>query len=293
MPSGQGSEWAKYSKSLTVMVVVEGGEKKTIMDVLKAVKRECGLVLGCRVRGESRLEVTMETVEGKKTLIDGLKVGETTIMGKEMNSDEMVVSFLNLPVYITDDQIIDRLKEWGVGAASGIKRRVWPGTDVVDGTRFLRVKFTEEGIEHFRVIHDRQKRVCRRCIKPGHIYWECPELKCYRCGKMGHFSRECVRGAEEVSLSAKGGGGEEEEVGGDGEMEEATGAAENKAVAGSVKEREPSGLSEDKMEVVAGAEEEAVAGSVKESESSGLSTEKVRKKRIAHKKDVIKKIIFF
>ncbi|XP_029281466.1 uncharacterized protein LOC115003706 isoform X2 [Cottoperca gobio] len=272
MPSGQGSEWAKYSKSLTVMVVVEGGEKKTIMDVLKAVKRECGLVLGCRVRGESRLEVTMETVEGKKTLIDGLKVGETTIM---------------------DDQIIDRLKEWGVGAASGIKRRVWPGTDVVDGTRFLRVKFTEEGIEHFRVIHDRQKRVCRRCIKPGHIYWECPELKCYRCGKMGHFSRECVRGAEEVSLSAKGGGGEEEEVGGDGEMEEATGAAENKAVAGSVKEREPSGLSEDKMEVVAGAEEEAVAGSVKESESSGLSTEKVRKKRIAHKKDVIKKIIFF
>ncbi|XP_029317108.1 LOW QUALITY PROTEIN: actin-histidine N-methyltransferase-like [Cottoperca gobio] len=79
---------------------------------------------------------------------------------------------------------------------------------------------------------------------------------------------------------------DEDGNGTDEDKMEVVARAEDKAVAGSVKEREPSGLSEDKMEVVAGAEEEAVAGSVKESESSGLSTEKVRKKRIAHKKDI-------
>lgn len=193
----EGSNHHRFSSGLTVMVVVvNGSERKSTMDILKIIKRECGVVMGCRLRGEGKLEVTMETEEGKKRVMDGVKQGDMTIMGQEMNSNEMVVSFLNLPVYITDEQIHNRLKEWGVGAVSPIKRRMWPGTDVVDGTRFMKVKFTEEvkslpystrfktieGVEHFRVLHDRQERVCRLCLKPGHIYRECPEFKCYRCG---------------------------------------------------------------------------------------------------------------
>lgn len=75
----------------------------------------------------------------------------------------------------------------------------------MDGTRFLKVKFTEqvtslpystrfntsEGMEYFRVIHDKQVRVCRVCIQSGHVLRECPDFLCRKCGKQGHYAREC------------------------------------------------------------------------------------------------------
>ncbi len=228
MISGQGNDTlgvnggGKYSRSHTVMVTIEGGEGISTIDILKVVKKECGVVEGCRLRGAGRLEITMETTSGMKKLMDGIKYKNATIMGKEMDANEMVVSFLHLPVYIEDQQITDRLKEWGVKAMSTIRRRTWPGTEVVDGTRFLKVKFNEEvrslpystkfptieGVEHFRVIHDRQERVCRLCVKPGHIYKECPEFKCYRCHKQGHYARECNAEGDHQ----QGGEGESQEM---------------------------------------------------------------------------------
>ncbi|KAI3370923.1 hypothetical protein L3Q82_023477 [Scortum barcoo] len=134
----------KYSKSLTVMVEV-GGEKLTTMDSLKVIQKECGKIMGCRVRGAGRLEITMEAEEGKGKLIDGIKHKNTTIMAKDINICEMVVSFLNLPVYVEDKEIIDRLHEWGVRPVSAIRRRMWPGTEVADGTRYLKVKVQRGG----------------------------------------------------------------------------------------------------------------------------------------------------
>lgn len=109
-----------------------------------------------------------------------------------------VFSFLNLPTYIQDEEITRKLTEWGVTAVSTIKRRMWPGTDIADGTR---VRFTDtvkslqystkfetmRGTEHFRVIHDRQVKVCRLCSQPGHIARDCPSLKCFKCRKKGHY----------------------------------------------------------------------------------------------------------
>ncbi len=116
-----------------------------------------------------------------------------------------MVSFLGLPTYIQDEEILRKLSDWGVNAASRVKRRMWPGTDIADGTRFLKVKFNEEvkslpystkfetlgGTEHFRVIHDRQVKVCRLCIQPGHIVRDCPSFRCFKCDKQGHYAREC------------------------------------------------------------------------------------------------------
>ncbi len=47
-------------------------------------------------------------------------------MAKEISSTEMVVSFLGLPTYIQDEEILRKLSEWGVTAVSRIKRRMWP-----------------------------------------------------------------------------------------------------------------------------------------------------------------------
>lgn len=195
----------KYEKNLTVAVEIMGEEKITMMELLRGIKEVCGLVCGCRVKDEKRYEVTLSSARGKEKLMDGFKIRSCRIMGKDLSLDEMVVSFLNLPVYITDEDITERLRAWGVSAVSPVKRRYWPGTEVADGTRFCKVKFTDtvrslpysakfetmEGAEYFRVIHDRQVKVCRLCIQPGHVLRECPDFACHKCGEQGHYAREC------------------------------------------------------------------------------------------------------
>lgn len=195
----------KYEKELTVNVEVIGEEKITTMELLRGIKEVCGMILGCRMKDRNKYEITMSHSKGKERLLDGLKIKSCQIMAKELGNDELVVSFLNLPAYITDEEIHDKLQGWNVYATTPIKRRMWPGTDIVDGTRFCKVKFTDsvqslpystkfntvEGFEYFRVIHDNQVKVCRLCIQPGHILKECPEFVCHKCGEQGHYAREC------------------------------------------------------------------------------------------------------
>ena len=196
-----------YDRKLTVGVEIVGDEFITMMDLLRGIKVACGNVIGCRFKAQKKYEITMASSKGKQRLMDGFKIKNSSIMAREISSDEMVVSFLNLPTYIEDEKIINKLTEWGVTAISPIKRRLWKGTDIVDGTRFVKVKFNQyvkslpystkfetlEGEEYFRCIHDRQVKVCRLCIQPGHILRECPEFKCYKCKNQGHYARECTQ----------------------------------------------------------------------------------------------------
>lgn len=83
---------------------------------------------------------------------------------------------------------------------------MWLGTNIADGTCFLKVKFNNRvqsllysakfeiamDPKHFRVIQVyRQVRVCRMCLQPGHISQECPEFSCHKCRVQGHYTKEC------------------------------------------------------------------------------------------------------
>lgn len=196
-----------YEKDLTVQVELKGEEVVTPIELIRVVRLMCGNICACRSTGPNKYEITMGSAAGKRKLMDGFKIGNTMVTGKEINNDELVVSFLGLPAYIGDEEILEKLELWCVSAMSPIKRRMWPGTRVADGTRFVKVRFNEEvqslpysakfntagGTEFFRVIHDRQVRVCRLCIQPGHIVRECPEFLCNRCGVQGHYARECTK----------------------------------------------------------------------------------------------------
>ncbi len=188
-----------------------------MFELLKAVEITCGRVLCCRAKQAKRWELTMSSRKGKERLMDGIKIKGSRIIASEVVRDTRVVSFLNLPLYVTDEQIVEKLLSWGVEPVSAIRRKKWPGTEVYDGTRFLKVKFpdsvsslpystkfeTLEGLEYFRVLHDQQVRVCRLCLQPGHILRECPEFFCFRCRKQGHYVRECEQQPESVEAGSE------------------------------------------------------------------------------------------
>jgi len=199
------------------------------------------VVVGCRYKTNIQYEITMEEEKAKTKLMDGFKIKDTAIMGRALTNKEMVVSFLGLPLYITDEVIREKLRVWGVSATSP---RRWPGTDILEGMRFFKVQFTDfvqslpystrfetlEGAEYFRVIHDRQVKVCRMCIQPGHILRECPDFKCRKCGTQGHYAWECEL---------------QEQRGGEGPHgDEATTAAEVAAAAEVARAAEVGGASE-------------------------------------------------
>ncbi len=116
-----------YEKKLTVLVEIEGEDRITMMELLKKVREDCGVVIGCRYKTPKEYELTMEEDKGKEKLLDGLRIKKSRVMAKEVDCMEMVVSFLGLPTYIQDEEILRKLSDWGVKAASRVKRRMWPG----------------------------------------------------------------------------------------------------------------------------------------------------------------------
>lgn len=77
----------KYGKDFTVAVELMGEDKFTTMELLRAIKEVCGEVVGCRVKGERKYEVTMRNGKGKEHLMDGFMTKETRIMALDMVSN--------------------------------------------------------------------------------------------------------------------------------------------------------------------------------------------------------------
>lgn len=196
-----------YAKEATVTVDLTEVRGARAEDIIKAVIEKIGVgkILAVRPKQMDNYEVTLEKEEDTEELMDGLIIKGKNCEVQKLKNRDYVVSLMHLPAYMDDEDILKKLEGWGVFPISKIRRRVYPGTSIEDGTRFVKTRFpkevislpystkfeTEEGTQYFRVMHSHQVRTCRLCMSPDHIVKDCPDYKCYKCCEMGHFARDC------------------------------------------------------------------------------------------------------
>lgn len=196
-----------YLKEATVTVDVGQVKDARAADIIKAVTEQIGdrRILAVRPKQAKEYEVTLEREDDTEFLMDGLTINGVNCEVKRLQNRDYVVSFMHLPVYIADEEILNKLEGWGVSPISKIKRRMYPGTCIEDGTRFVKTRFpkevaslpystkieTAEGPQYCRVMHSHQVKTCRLCMSPDHVVKDCPDFKCFKCEERGHFARDC------------------------------------------------------------------------------------------------------
>ncbi len=176
-------------------------------DIIKAVTERIGdgRILAVRPKQAREYEVTLEREEDTKLLTDGLMINGINCEVKRLQNRDYVVSFMHLPVYLADEEILNKLEGWGVSPISKLKRRVYPGTSIEDRTRYVKTRFpkevaslpystkmeTAEGPQYFRLMLSHQVKTCRLCMGTDHVVKYCTEFKCFKCEERGHFARNC------------------------------------------------------------------------------------------------------
>ncbi len=196
-----------YLKEATVVIDLRDNKEVKAEDIIKVVTQKIGFgkLLAVRPKHGKEYELTLEGADVCDVLVDGMEIKGQFVEVRRLEVKEHMVSFLHLPAYLEDEVIEDKLKFWGVTPMMKIKRRVYPGTNIADGTRYVKVKFpkeatslpysakfeTADGAQYFRVIHDGQEKLCRMCMQPGHILRDCPDFKCFECYEQGHFAKDC------------------------------------------------------------------------------------------------------
>lgn len=203
----------KFSKEKTVLVscVIDGFGAVKAEKLIDEIESKCGIgsVVACVMKNG----VGFEVVFRERQLMEPI-LGELNLDGKICNVNELeakfkYVSILNLSMYVSDEEIIDRFSKIGVEVVSPIKKhRMKSKINVYDGTRIFKAKLppnmvaipysmkfsvNEKETAYYRVIHNQQVKVCSGCFSPEHMHKDCPEFICFECGEQGHISRKCLK----------------------------------------------------------------------------------------------------
>ena len=198
-----------FTKDQTVVVNASDSKNVTPEDLIDEIEQKCGIgaVLACVPKQGSGYEIVLKERKHVGELSEDLMIRGKRIGVKELSSRVRIVSIINLSMYVTDEEIIDRFKKIGVEIISEIKKRKMPSRkSVYDGTRIFKaqlpptlasipysMKFSvdEKETAYYRVVHNEQVKVCSGCFSTDHIYKDCPDFVCFNCGQQGHIGRHC------------------------------------------------------------------------------------------------------
>ncbi|KAK6190742.1 hypothetical protein SNE40_002539 [Patella caerulea] len=202
------TEKRSYSKECLVEINVVNLKDINIDDFIQAVEDTIGegQCYACVPRGQGQLEITVSTTKKAKKLSAGVKVGDRNYECRMLFSPFTIVSFMNIPPYIDDDIIVEKLRYHGIELVSDVIRHYYKNhRSCENGTRHVKCRFpdhikslpwamnfdTIDGLKSFRVIHNNQTKVCFKCFGNDHVIAECPNIKCRRCFNYGHMGTKC------------------------------------------------------------------------------------------------------
>ncbi|VDI72674.1 Hypothetical predicted protein [Mytilus galloprovincialis] len=136
-------EIKRYSRDCTIRVIGISTENVQAISVIRAIEHVTGLnsVLAVVKDDTSSYDVTLDSKSNAAKILSGVEILDKDYECSLMYSDTTVVSFMYIPAFIDDDDIIDMLRDRGIKIVSPVFRRVVPGTQVADGTRFVKCVF--------------------------------------------------------------------------------------------------------------------------------------------------------
>lgn len=205
-----------FKKEQTVIVTVNDTKVIEPEDIIDEIERKCGKgsVMACVPKNGVAYEVVVSERRMVGELNEELNIKGESYQVKELTSRMKIVSIINLSMYVTDDEIVDRFDRIGVEIISPIrKHKMNSRANVYDGTRVFKVvlpptlasipysmKFSVNEKENafYRVIHNDQIKVCSGCFSADHIYKNCPDFKCFKCQEQGHIGKHCPKNVCEV-----------------------------------------------------------------------------------------------
>jgi len=126
-----------FLKEATLVLDLTGNKDIKVEDIIKGILEKVGVdnLLAVRPRRDMEYELTLRSVEVCDGLMDGLEISGQYCEVRRLERREYIVSFLHLPAYLHDKTIEDKLKSWGVTPMTKVRRRLYPGTNIADGTR--------------------------------------------------------------------------------------------------------------------------------------------------------------
>lgn len=197
-----------YSRDCTIRIEglqIKNGEAITVIEETEAITGLNTVLAVVDNTDSGTCDVTLDSKENAVKLLHGIEINDVEYNVSLIFSDTTVVSFMKLPSYIEDEDIISKLQSKGIKLVSPIYRRAIPGTQVADGTRFVKCVFPPGFValpwtmgfrqgsitKYYRVFHNNQTKVCNLCMSAEHVQRQCPHFICKRCGEQGHTMRRC------------------------------------------------------------------------------------------------------
>ena len=173
-------------------------------DIINAIAGDIGKdnILGC-VKMAGQWIVTLSNRDDCELLQEtGINISDELcdVMGVTRNI--VTVSIFNVPTYIDDGELSNRLEDYGCKIKSKWTHKYYGNFPLIEnGIPFVRLELPNNktslpyalSIDNnpMRLKHNGQTRVCNNCLGEDHIMRNCPLYTCRECGKTGHREAQC------------------------------------------------------------------------------------------------------
>ena len=150
---------------------------------------------------EYLVELT-DAAQVRELIENGFDAGTNHIRCHPPHGYYLNVSILGLKSYIDDEEVLEKLSQYGEVKSSVIRLKYRLDHELAgleNGNRLVRMVLTSPSIpyslqigrEWCRIIHNNQQQICSNCNEPGHSRKNCPSIECRVCGTLGHISYHC------------------------------------------------------------------------------------------------------